>query len=272
MIDIIDSIMLLNSDLGKRKLIRLSFADIIKEHKNDFPAAYFIRAEDGRFYVGGTKRIKSRLNQHRGYLRAGTHVNDGLQTLYNTLGEAKLSFWLIPCTTRDEAQEIEAEILRGNHGHFLCLNISSDPHAPVRGYDRTVAINKIRAYQQSEQGKAVKSAQAKAMWQDADTRNTILEKLGETITVDGVSYLSVREASRKTGFSIMALRNHLRDGVVLTEDIKVFRKKISIAGVVYESMEEAARVLGVKSNTLHWRINHTADRWADHFYIDGAVK
>jgi len=49
--------------------------------------------------------------------------------------------------------------------------------------------------------------------------------------------------------------------------MKAFKREVSIAGVVYESMEAASRILGVKGNTLHWRINHTAPKWADHFYV-----
>lgn len=268
-VDILDSIISFQDTIGNKKLIRLSFTDAIKEHSNDFPATYFIRAVDGRFYVGGTKRLKARLNQHRGYLRAGTHVNKGLQSLYNTLGEDKLSFWVIPCLTREEAQQTEAQVLAGNHGSLMCLNMSSDPFAPVHGYDRTVALQKLRVYQQSEEGKAVKSAQAKAMWNNAESRAKIIGKLGEAIVVDGTQYASVREAARVTGFSIQGLRRAMVDGVVDTVNITAFKRRISIAGVEYFSMEEAARQLGVKSNTLHWRINHSADKWADHFYIEG---
>ncbi len=266
MVDIIDSIITFHENLGSRKLIRLSFTDVIKEQKNDFPAAYFIRGVDGSFYVGGTKRLKARLNQHRGYMRAGTHANAGLQKLYNSLGEAKISFWIIPCETKTEAQQIETQILKWNHGGLLCLNVSSDPLAPIRGYDRSDVYRRIREYHQSDEGRLEKSRRSKIMWQNAAVRAKIIEATGEAITVDGVKYLSVREASRQTGYCISALRNSLINGVVDTKNIKPFKRKVSANGCVYGSIKEAAVVYGIKDNTMHYRCSSTDPKWVQFFF------
>lgn len=259
----IDDILNFNGTLETRSFLRVPFNVNLSALQFDHPALYLIYFNTCDFYVGCTKVIKSRINQHRSYLRNGTHVNKVLQEKYNTLGEDNVDFYILTCKSRKEARDIERAFLKENYNDDRCLNIVSTS----RGLTYGGRIDKIRKHVRSAAHRIKVGKDSRKRWKDPVYREKILSKTGEGITVDNVYYYSVREASRKTGFSIQALRRNLKNGIVDSKDIRPMTKPVMAEGVRYEKVTDAAKAYGVRVNAMTWRLKSTATKWKDFYYL-----
>lgn len=261
----IDNILNFNGTLETRAFLRVPFNINLSALQFDHPALYLIYFNTYDFYVGCTKIIKSRINQHRGYLRSGTHVNKVLQEKYNTLGEDNIDFYILTCKSREEARDIERAFLKENYNDDRYLNITSTS----RGLTYGGRIDKLRKFARSTTQRIKVGKASRKNWKDPVYREKVLSKTSEGITVDNVYYYSVREASRKTGFSIQDLRRNLKNGIVDSKDIQLRTKTKSVMaeGMRYEKVGDAAKAYGVKDNTMTWRLKSTATKWKDFYYL-----
>lgn len=233
------------------------------------PACYLILDDTEDFYyVGSTSHISNRVASHRYQLLSGTHSNKKLQDAFDRcLDKSTFVIHAAIYSDVEEARDREQLILDEGHGSPVLLNISDNARAPVSGYDRSHVYEKLRIYGLQPHVVKKKAARMRERWENGPLRDQFLDKVGEKITVDGVSYSSVREASRKTGYAISALRNHLNNGVVNTADIIPFKRAVSAKGIIYDSMVSAANAFDIKDNTMHYRVNSKADKWVDFFYV-----
>ena len=78
-------------------------------------------------------------------------------------------------------------------------------------------------------------------------------KMSIPITIDGVTYESLRIASKETGIKYGTLYDRLKNGRNLTGDNASLRS-IEIDGVVYNTLKEAAESLGVNYGTFKSRV------------------
>jgi hypothetical protein len=232
----------------------------------DEHAVYVIQLPTGFYYVGGTRTLKRRLNQHRCYLRAGNHINQQLQLRYTEAKENEITVYFAVAPDKVIVKMFEQALLDELHGQQECLNVSSGANGTNCGYDRTAALIKLSQTKSSAENRAKASASTKERWQNPVMRKALIRALGENVTVDGVDYGSVREASRATGKSISALRRVLKDGKVDLTKVLPFRRPVVVNGVEYKSLEDAAKICGIASNTLHWRINNKKPHWDEYRY------
>lgn len=234
------------------------------------PACYLIEnINDGTTYVGSTKDIADRVRKHRYMLINGNHSNKKLQEHFDEATDKEVFIvYAAIYPNKEEAVEREQLILDEGYGHPCLLNIAYDARNPFSGTDKRLISDKLKLHNSQPHIREKTAARTRELWKNDTIRNKILSKIGEKITVDGVEYLSVREASRKTGFSVEAIRNALKEGAVNSREIGRQKRKISADGVIFESLTVASKAYGIKDNTMHYRVNSTRPQWINFFYIE----
>ena len=88
-----------------------------------------INLTNNKSYIGSTKNIDVRINQHIKALRSNKHHNNYLQHTFNLVGERYFIFHIIECCDFNKLEEFEQIYIDG-----LCpeYNICKDTKAPMR--------------------------------------------------------------------------------------------------------------------------------------------
>lgn len=250
------------------------FRKLCDKNENLFkqsPACYIIEnIENGYFYVGSTRNILSRAANHSYYLNKNKHSNKNLQEQFNNCFN-KDNFIIHVCPTENIEDAIEREqlILDEGFNSGILLNISDNARTPASGYDRSEVIRKLTEFNSLPEIKHKTSLRFKRLWENTAFRNNIIDKNGEKVIVDGIEYLSVREASRKTNITIQTLRREMVNGQVSSSDcIQKSKKKVSCEGSKYETVKEAANAYGIKANTMTYRLKSSDKKWDTFVYFD----
>lgn len=205
-----------------------------KEHSH--PATYaLLHRSSGSAYVGSTGDLYKRLAQHNGDLRRGVHKNSNLQEAYDTDPVFDLAF--AKASSKEEALKLEQTLITEHYGSGKLLNLVRDAEKPALGLvfsdevkerlrqagaaqfstqeardaqsERSKQLWQDPAYRAKHEGvplaeetKDKISDTVKDRWKDPEYRAKMLEAhagRGVPVTVGGVTYPSIAEASRLTG-------------------------------------------------------------------------
>ncbi len=162
------------------------------------PGLYMIRCDvnDKRYY-GESTNVSARLNSHRSLLKQGIHPCVNLQKDWARYGEEKFDF--VPLymghawNTRNERIKKETSLIEFDR--LLCYN-------KYAGFGRSGKDNGFFNKKHSPNTKeAIGSSQ----------RGVPKVLLGKKIILDGISYPSIAEASRKTNHARKTIRAWLND-------------------------------------------------------------
>lgn len=256
------------------------FQDVEQTHVQEFinfdgtnlrnvPAVYSIEnTKTKKFYIGSTVNVAARINKHKNELKNNEHHNKRLQQSFNKTQDKKsweVHIALMP--DKESAREREQLILDEGHGTSFMLNISDQVN---RGGDPKKFDSNIKNlidYNKTPESRLNKSKISKNLWQDTEYRKRMITTRGLSITVDGVNYDSIREASRETGVSIKTITDRLENNNCSLLGIKKERK-VSALGIQYPSVTEAASANNVACNTMVWRCQNEDPKWSEYFYID----
>jgi group I intron endonuclease len=225
------------------------------------PAVYIIEnAETGKMYVGSTTNVARRIAKHASELKRGVHVNKVLQADFDSCKDkgsytAHVGYY----DSVEQARKRERDILDESSECDFMLNI-------VGNSTNSSEIDYVaRSHKQrTPEARSAKSENSKRNWKDPELRKQMIANMGENVTVNG----SVREASRETGASIATIRSRLNDGICSLDDVKKLSRRVSVRGVIYNTVSEAADAHGIARNTMTYRLQNTAQQWSDHFYIE----
>jgi hypothetical protein len=162
------------------------------------PGLYMIRCKvnDKRYY-GESKNVSGRLASHKSQLNRKIHPNSHLQHDWNTFGEDCFQFNVLFMGSSWEKREerIAKETLLIIQDRHLCYNY-------LEGQSRPTTQNPF--YQKKHTDETNKKI-GDAM------RGIPNDKLGKAITLDGVIYPSLAEASRITKHSRKFIRKRLEN-------------------------------------------------------------
>ena len=163
---------------------------------------YVIRCKvNDRFYIGVSKNIKARWNEHKSYLKNNKHHSVKLQRSYNKYGIDAFEYSIIYETKDYEsAVNLEIAMIKSFYGKML-LNSSATSQGFGIGYKHTEATkakiskslmgNKYTlGYKHTEE--------AKEKQRQASKGNTTRFKPLNAYIKDGITYLGSIEASIKT--------------------------------------------------------------------------
>ena len=183
------------------------------------------------------------------------HSNTNLQKEFNDIKNTdNLIIHVCPTNTVDEALDREQLILDEGYESGLLLNKSDNARSPNSGYDRSEAIKKITEHYQKTENKIKQSKISSDRWKNEESRQKMINAMGDNIIVDGIKYGSVRQASRETGVGIKTIRDRLINNECTLDDIRPSKKAVICDGKKFDSVTEAADAYGIKTNTMIYRL------------------
>lgn len=192
------------------------------------PGVYTItHSPTGRFYVGSSKKVSTRISGHLSDLRKGSHDNRLLQEIVTSTDD--LVFTAAYTETVEEARNAEQELLDIYHGQELCCNIGTGSKSLwAAGKVPSEMIDKVRAH-------ATGNSYGKG--------HVVTEEMKE----------AVRRANTGLKRSPETLEKMRANGL----------RPVVINGVKYDGVEIAAKALGIHPQTLNKRINSNLDEWSE---------
>ena len=212
-----------------------------------YSGIYRIHFGGGRSYIGRTCNLVKRKKQHLNSLRRGTHPNPHLQNAFRKYGEEVLEFKVVLFCRKEECLKWEKFFLDSFSESWGALyNISrSEGHPSLVGEDNPMYGKKrseetkrkisekmsgsnhhMKGKRHTEEARA-KMRKANAVFSEEHLRKLSEAKRGKKlpkeqkekillsnpqrveVTVEGVTYPSLNEASRVTGISYHNLKKFL---------------------------------------------------------------
>lgn len=244
-----------------------------------------------KIYVGSTGKFKQRIQRHFRELLNGDHHCRPMQEDYNTSDDIEVKMvWL---NTREEAYELEQQLLDEFHQDGILYNVGCS----VKGGDnltrnprRQEIIEKMSeslrhryTLMSVEQRREVygKAGEKNGMFgrnHTEESRKRMSEcKIGVSTSLKGVKWSEERKMASRAFFTHRDYRgdkNPFHGKSHSTETKEKLRKanlgkkppnqvKVRIDGVVYESLKEASRNLGVPVPTVFHRVHNTNPKFTE---------
>ena len=238
------------------------------------PGVYMILClANNKRYYGESKNLSIRLSQHKSRLRKNMHENLELQRDFNLYGENNFEFSCIYISrncSKDERVAMEMELIGRNKS--ICYNIISSINRQKE--NNPFPYGEGRTHTQETRQQISKSL-------SENRQNSSLD--GFPVSIKGQVYPSISEASRQTNHSRDTIRRWLNDpnkkdcipvdaskpsgnSTDFTQDFESqdplvantgFPKSVSIYGVIYKSIGEAAKQRNCsRTNILRLLRNH----------------
>jgi len=192
-----------------------------------------VHVASGNWYIGSSDDLYSRRANHESQLRRGVHYNHALQEAYNIHNQ--IDYICLHTPTRDIAFEIEEMIIQSHRASGFLFNVADDVYSP----------NKGRVFSE-------------------ETRRKISEaRTGMTLSPDHVEKVRLANIGKKRTPEFCEQMRQLNIGrertPVQLETMRKYNteisKKVSVDGIIYESMSAAARAHEVAVSTVRQRVN-----------------
>lgn len=260
----------------KREVISKTYPDAIAFYKLSLPT--------GHYYVGSTLHLVKRMRNHRYQLEMQQHYNHKFQSLFSIWSNVKVTYVL--CETIEEARHLEQEEINKHYGTELLLNRGTDVNSiwgGVHGMSQEhrkvigeLATNRWKDPVFSIRMRKLMSEQRIGRKLPAEQREKIrLAGIGRTHTEE--SKLKMRIANKgknlgkkrdpdavKRGIETMRLLGKNRQTPESRAKIaKANFKPITINGVRYESLMEAAKAYGITPSGVTYRIKSSSSQFTD---------
>jgi group I intron endonuclease len=241
----------------------------------------------GNYYVGSTGEIDKRLTRHENELRSGRHHNLILQQLFDAGHDLRVSTYEF--TTREEAYANEDHLINRGQMNRLCINIGSSAIGGdnlTRNPNREEIISRIgesvrtrneslgedgrraaygRTGQQNGMFGRSHSDESKRLMSEANLGNSYAK--GSIRSEDQRRLLSTFASTRTGRANPFYGKSHseetrkklseARKGNVPPNTLSVI-----IDGVIYPSLAEAGRQLGIPVPTIHYRIKSNNPKYS----------
>ena len=146
------------------------------------------------FYIGSSCNLFNRAREHRKELRQGKHPSAKLQGLYDHEQEMSVTV-LQKAASRDEAYDIEQELLDLNKDNPFCLNIARDARCASKGRPNPELAERNRA----RDGYTL-----------TEKRLENIRLSQKPVVADGVRYPGVHAAARELGVTPTAIRHRIK--------------------------------------------------------------
>jgi group I intron endonuclease len=196
-------------------------------------AAYTItHLMSGCVYIGSTSDIYQRVHNHKSQLRKGAHHCKRFQELYDQSDVITWTYYLTD--TREEAYRREQEMIDHNKGKSTLLNVAMDVKKPALGAVR------------SELARALLSVHRKGKKLSAEHVEKVRKaNTGKKRTPEQCEAIRIRTQG-------VPKPEHVADNLRSMNETR--KKKLSINGVIYESLSAAARALNMPKCTVAQRL------------------
>lgn len=234
---------------------------------------------EGKYYIGYSRNIMKRWEHHRYELKTKRHGNFHMQRVYDKYGSECFTYEILKeCENEEEAKQIEASYLHD-------LSIRDKLYNLIFVNDNGFIYHSDESLMNMSQGQKESYKKGRVI---ANKRSII---------INGITYPSINEASRQLGMIASNITYRLKSSkytnyeyygyeneiseetrIKLSTSGKLRKpikpnnfKNISIDNIVYESVTDAARKLGVHRTTIYERIKSPNPKFANYFYADSKV-
>jgi len=250
----------------------------------------------GKYYIGYSKEIEKRFHTHKMLLRASRHFNILLQRAYDKCGCDDFTFEILhTCATVDEAKALELQYLDDINIRPLLYNIHYNnsggdllTHHPnrteiIEKMARTITELNNNMTKEERQQKYGQSGETNGMYGRTHT-DEVKKRISELKT--GNTYCKGKKASDETRqkMSIVASqrigdanhffgKNHSEETKQKIREANKGRlppniRKVIVDGILYSSVNEAGRQLGVCGPTIIHRIKSPNLKYVNYHYAD----
>lgn len=237
---------------------------------------------NGKIYIGSSKNIEKRWDQHKNKLNFNKHCNPHLQYSWNKYGKEYFIFEIIKITS-EELRLTEEQYYLDTLTPFvdsIGMNISkfagggdtisNHPNKTQILEKMKKSMNHFRDSLSEDEKKELFTSKGNLghKWSDEMKENARIKHLGQKRTVEQ----NIKTSNTlKEGYQSGRIKSQKgRDGWKHTSDSKnkigkANSKKISIDNKEYESITEASNILKISYNFIHWRLNN--EKFPNYFYI-----
>lgn len=177
------------------------------------PGCYCVQHNNtGNVYVGSTKNLAKRISQTTSSLRKNTHKNKNLQQLYNK--DPEINFFIKLTETVEKAQEEEQQAVdKLKDSDNLCNVAVKDVvltrlGAKLSEEHKDILMSSNINRKVSEETRRRQSESQKVFINTPEGKELLrqkIEKLSRKISIGGVEYPSISEASRQLGIKYTTL-------------------------------------------------------------------
>lgn len=247
----------------------------------------------GKFYIGSTGNIERRIREHFLAMKNNSHVNKNVQELWNKgFGFTEI---IIPCDTLEEAREMEDQLIKSNLDSRLLLNIGMQALGGdnlTRNPDRDKIIDKMKKSLELRYGEMTPS-EKRMIYGKFGPRNGMYGKThtpevkelignlhrghkyweGKSHTTEAKEKIS-RHAKTRTGSKNPFFgKEHSPETKEKIRNANLGNKppnmrKVSVDGVIYESLNQVKRELNISPALLIHRIKSKKPKYQDYFYVE----
>lgn len=284
--------------------------------KKDHTATYIIREIDlCKIYIGSSEKVYDRIARHKWHILRKQHDNSKFTELLQQTHIKNFELIIIFTDSREEAYDLEQYFVNMYKDTGLLLNIADDVRFAMRG--RELTEEHRQKISEANTGKIMSDeAKEKISYSRKNSEKAIsqiqemLNRKKRRISVNGIEYESLAEATRLSGNTQAAIRAALErsdsnvfwlsnnespiKGRSLSEEHKqnlsesrknnpkakqqleaireLTRRKIILNGVLYNSVLEASKAVGIGECTIHRKLREHKDKFKDGPYVLDYVK
>lgn len=162
--------------------------------------------KSGLFYIGSTGNYLQRKWHHENRLRHNIHRNHKLQIAFNQ--DPCLTWDFNECSTVEEARLLERQLIQGNAHSMDIAN-----HQFVCGHSEETKLKMSKALIGTVHSDATREKMSVTRTGQTKTQewhNQIMESVRKKVSINGVEYESMTEASRQLGVPLHVVRYRLK--------------------------------------------------------------
>ena len=245
---------------------------VFAEHgKQKQPGVYTITFLNyNKVYVGSTGNLYGRYLAHLWHLNNNKHWNKCLQNTFNK--DPEIKFFFLPTESREQAYEVEQELIDNYKPTGLLFNIATDARNSGVSYQHTEEAKKKigdahRGRKHSEETKHKVGIASRARMLGKPMPDWVKQKIsiahqGKVLSDETKKKLSIARIGVSKGPTPYSEEGWKR----IKEHGQRTAKPVDIEGIIYSSITEASKILEIERNMIKDRIKSTSPRFSEWRY------
>lgn len=244
--------------------------------KLNTPGAYVLFNPDTlEFYIGSSKNILSRLIKHNDLLLYNCHFN--LKVKKSFIKSRYFQVLYLPSNTREEAYDIEQDLINANLNNPLMMNVSIDVKASRKGllfseeskqkmrdsWNPERRINILENIKKAH--KVIHSDEALKIQSERMKGNTY--GVGQGITEERREFLSKLHSGKILSEETKQKISETKKEAFANGCKRPRAESIMVNGIRYVSCNEAGKYLDLHSGVVWYRVNSKNNKYQEWKYV-----